>query len=63
MSKKMCKENQEKNAWIADQLCAAIRKTASNELLGGREAGSNNSGEGKLNSRSLANIIIGLHHL
>ena len=33
--------------------CEEQSKSASNELLGGREAGNNNSGEGKLNSRSL----------
>jgi len=31
----------------------AYRKSASNELLGGREAGNNNSGDGKLNSPPL----------
>ncbi len=38
---------------IADQLCADVSKTASNELLGGREAGDNNEDDGKLNSPPL----------
>jgi len=53
MSKYMCKENQEKNKWIADQLCADVSKSASNELLGGREAGNNNEGDGKSIRRPL----------